>query len=265
MRPFLVPLCVSLALLSTACVQTSTTQRRADSDAGAASDPSDTEKRASVRLELASNYFSRGQYATALDELKLALAAKPDLGAAYNLRGLIYAATGEDAQAEESFARAQSLNPRDADVMHNRGWFLCQRYRYDEADRLFEQAIVVPQYRDLQRSLTAQGICQARAGRLPQAQQKLLRAYEVDPTNPGTAFALADVLFRGNEYERARFYIRRINDNEELSNAQTLWLAARIENRVGNRSAVEVFGRQLRARFPQSREAQAYDNGRFDE
>ena len=43
------------------------------------SDQSGAEKRARVRLELASAYFGRGQLPTALDEVKLALAAKPDL------------------------------------------------------------------------------------------------------------------------------------------------------------------------------------------
>jgi type IV pilus assembly protein PilF len=256
---------LTVAALAAACVQTSGTQRRSGSDAGTASDPTDVEKRASVRLELAGGYFGRGQFSTALDEIKLALAAKPDMGAAYNMRGLVYAAMGEDRLAEESFERAMTLNPRDADAMHNRAWFKCQRGQYDDADRLFEQAIATPQYRDLARSLMAQGICDARAGRMVPAEQKLLRAYEVDPTNPTTAYNLADVLYRRSELERARFYVRRINDRDELSNAQTLWLAARIENKAGNRNAVEIFGRQLRARFPQSPEAQAYEGGRFND
>jgi type IV pilus assembly protein PilF len=130
---------------------------------------------------------------------------------------------------------------------------------------LFEQAIATPQYRDLPRSLAAQGLCFARAGKLPAAEQKLLRSYELDPTNPNTAYNLTEVLYRRADYERARFYIRRINDSDELSNAQTLWLAAKIENRVGNRNGVDNFGRQLRARFPQSAEAQAFDRGRFDD
>jgi type IV pilus assembly protein PilF len=265
MRSLLTSLLFVAALLG-GCVQSGGVQRNNnDADARSSSDPSDIEKRAAVRLELAGGYFSNGQYATALDEIKQALAAKPDLAAAYNMRGLIYAAMGEDPLADESFARALALAPRDADAMHNRAWFLCQRGRYDEADRLFDQALAQSQYRDVQRSLMAQGICLARAGKLAPAEQKLFRAYEVDPTNPNTAFGLADVLYRRAEYERARFYIRRVNYRDELANAQSLWLAMRIENRAGNRGTVEVLGRQLRARFPQSPEARAYDQGRFDE
>ena len=77
--------------------------------------------------------------------------------------------------------------------------------------------------------------------------------------------SLAEVLYRRGEYERARFYVRRVNTREELSNAQTLWLALRIENRLGNRSGVEDFGRALRNRFPQAPETLAYERGKFDD
>jgi type IV pilus assembly protein PilF len=181
------------------------------------------------------------------------------------LRGLIYAAMGEEHLADESFLRALQINPRDADTLHNRAWFLCQTRRYDEADRSFEQALVQPQYRDASRTLLAQGVCNARAGKLAEAEQKLMRAYEFDSSNPSTSLNLAEVLYRRGELERARFYARRVNSREEFSNAQSLWLALRIENRIGNRSGVEDYGRQLRARFPQSPEARSYDQGRLDE
>ncbi|MFO1269403.1 MAG: hypothetical protein U1F67_23205 [Rubrivivax sp.] len=47
--------------------------------------------------------------------------------------------------------------------------------------------------------------------------------------------------------------------------AQSLWLAARIERRLGNMEGVQDFGRLLRERFPQSPEALQYERGRFDE
>lgn len=234
-------------------------------DMRTASDQTDADRRAAPRLELAALYFGRGQYETALDEVKLALAAKPDLASAHNLRGLIYAAMGEERLADESFLRALQLNPRDADTMHNRAWFLCQNRRYDEADRSFEQALAQPQYRDASRSLMAQGVCHARAGKLVEAEQKLMRAYEYDSSNPTTSLNLAEVLYRRGDFERARFYIRRVNAREDLINAQSLWLALRIENRIGNRSGADDLGRQLRARFPQSPEAQSYDRGRLDD
>ncbi|MBL8288182.1 MAG: type IV pilus biogenesis/stability protein PilW [Rubrivivax sp.] len=228
-------------------------------------DPATAERRARVRLELAALYFSRGQNNTALDELKLALAASPDLPEAHNLRGLIYASLGDAAVAEQSFRRALELNPRDGDTMHNYGWFLCQQRRYDDADATFQRAVELPTYGEAQRTLLARGVCQARAGRWVDAERTLSRSYELDPSNPVTAFNLSEVLLRRGELQRARFYARRINQVPEAVTAQSLWLAARIERRLGNMEGVQDFGRLLRERFPQSPEALQYERGRFDE
>ena len=229
------------------------------------SDEPDSSKRARVRMELASAYFSRGQLPTALDEVKRAIQADPQHGAAYNLRGLIYAGMGDEKLAEESFRRALQINPQDADVMQNFGWYLCQLKRFPEANAMFRQALAVPQYANTPRTLLTQGVCHARAGQWNEAEQSLLRSFELDSTNPATAVNLTEVLLRRGDFERARFYIRRVNAQPDVANAQTLWLAARIEHRLGNRQGEQEFGSQLRNRFPTSREATAFDEGRFDD
>ena len=234
-------------------------------DVPTASDQTNTDRRAQLRLELASGYLSRGQMATALDEVKQALALNPNFAEAYNVRGLIYAGMGETALAEDSFRHSMRLNARDPDTLHNFAWFLCQQQRYADASTLFTQALAIPQYRDPQRTMLAQGVCQARAGQNAEAERSLMRAYELDTSNPVVAVNLSEVLLRRGEYERARFYVRRVNANADYVSAQTLWLAARIERRLGNAQGVRDFGTQLRNRFPQSPEALAYESGRFDE
>lgn len=229
------------------------------------SDQTTAERRARVRLELAAAYFSRGQATTALDEVKQALAAKPDLAEAFNLRGLIMASLNEPTQADQSFQRALQLAPRDGDTLHNYGWFLCQQRRFDESEAQFAAAIAAPQYPDVARSWMARGVCQARQGRLPDAERSLSRSFELDPANPAAAFALADLLYLRGELERARFYVRRVNAQPDQSNAQSLWLAARIERRMGNTTGLDDFARQLRDRFPDSPEARALAQGRFDD
>ena len=230
-----------------------------------ASDEPEASKRARVRLDLASAYFSRGQMTVALDEVKLAIAADPSVAAAFNLRGLIYASLGDERLAEESFRRALQLDGRDADSMKNYAWYLCQQKRFGEANQMFEQALAVPLYRDSLRTLLAQGVCLARGGQWALAERALQRAYEIDPTNPSTTVNLAEVLYRRGEHDRARFFIRRVNSAAEVVNAQTLWLAARIENRLGNVQGVQELGNQLRNRFPQSPEAAAFDRSQFDD
>ncbi len=237
----------------------------ANEDLKTSSDQTDADKRARVRMELAAGYFARGQSATALDEVKLALAARPDLPEAFNLRGLIYAALGEPRLAEDSFKRALQLAPRDADAMHNYAWFLCQSSRFPESDALFRQALAQPQYMDTVRTLLAQGVCLTRAQRWSEAETTLTRAYELDPGNPVSGFHLSDLLFRRGEFERARFYIRRVHQRREFATPQSLWLAVRLERRLGDTLAMRSWGQQLQERFPQSPETLMYEKGRFDE
>ncbi|CAN5535075.1 hypothetical protein BH09PSE5_BH09PSE5_17470 [soil metagenome] len=237
----------------------------ASGDLVTASDEPETTRRAKVRFELASAYYGRGQFTVALDEVKLALSADPTLAEGHNLRGLIYSALGDARLAEESFRRALQLSPRDPDTMHNFGWFMCQHQRYPEASALFEQALQVPQYRGVTGTLRAQGVCQARAGAYAEAEKSLTRSYELDPGNPATAVNLSEVLLRTGGYERARFYMHRVNSIPQVSNAQTLWLAARIEARLGNRQGADELGYQLRNRYPASPEARAFEQGLFNE
>ena len=257
-------LIVLSATLLAACAGTGTAPA-ADREIKTDSDQTDADRRAGLRLELAQGYFSRGQFPTALDELKLALQAKPDMREAVNLRGLIYAAMGDHQLAEESFRRALSVYPNDPDTMHNYGWFLCQQRRFPEAEAQFNAAVALPQYRERSKSLLAMGVCQARAGQTAAAEQTLQRSFDLDPGNPATAMNLADVLYKRGEFPRARFYVGRVNDVREYSNAESLWLAVRIENKLGNKAAVSNIGGQLRARYPSSREAQRLDKGQFDD
>ena len=229
-----------------------------------ASDESEGSKRAHVRMELAAGYYGRGQMTIALDQVKLAIIADPTLAEAYNMRGLIYANLGDEKLAEESYRRALQLAPQDADSMQNFGYFLCQRKRYPEANAMFDQALAVPRYRDSARTLLTKGVCQAFAGQLAESEASLVRAYAIDPANPSISVNLSEVLYRRGDYERARFYIRRVNGMPAFQGPQTLWLAARIEQRLGNRTGAEEFGNQLRQRFPDSNEAGLFSRGQFE-
>lgn len=234
-------------------------------DITTASDEPERSKRARIRMELASAYYTQGEMVTALDEIKQALAADPNLPGAYNLRGLIYDALGNDDLAEDSYRVALQRNAQDGSSLHNYAWFLCRRREFGRADEMFERALSAPGYRDAAQTLLVRGVCQSRAGDWEAAERTLLRSYEMDAGNPATATNLAHALYRRGEFERARFYIRRVNNAPELSNAQTLWLAARIENRLGNLQGRDDLGLQLRNRFPSSKEAQAFERRDFED
>jgi type IV pilus assembly protein PilF len=241
-----------------------TLAQSAPADVVTPSDEPDTRRRARIRLELASGYFEEGKTDIALDELKQVIAIDPSYAEAYNLRGLIYMRLGDNRAAEDSFRRALQLNPRDSNVQHNYGWLQCQMGRYPESFRSFEAALANPTYGDRSKTFLALGVCQARAGLKPEAERSLSRSYELDAGNPVTGYNLAQLLYQRGEYQRAQFYIRRLN-NSELANAESLWLGIKVEQHMNDQVAMQQLGEQLRKRFPQSKERQALDRRAFDE
>ncbi|NIO38904.1 MAG: hypothetical protein GTO41_01110 [Burkholderiales bacterium] len=73
---------------------------------------------------------------------------------------------------------------------------------------------------------------------------------------------MADLEFRNGEIESAQYFITR-HLRVVLPGPDALWLAARIENRLGNRVALEAYGAQLNRRFPDSEQTEAFNRGMF--
>lgn len=245
---------------------TNSGMQTADANAGmiTPSDEPETRRRARIRLELASNYFENGQTAVALDEVKQALAADPTYADAFNLRGLIYMRLSDFAQADDSFRRALALRGGDPNLLHNYGWLLCQQQKYAEANQHFGRALANPAYTARSKTLMAQGLCQSGAGQFAEAEQSLLKAYELDAANPVVGYHLAALLLRRNELTRSQFYIRRLN-NSQYANSESLWLGIKVERALGDSVAMKQLADQLRKRFPDSRELGAYERGAFNE
>ena len=236
----------------------------ASADLVTPSDEPEARRRARIRLELASNYFEMGQTAVALDEVKQSLASDGAYADAYNLRGLIYLRLNDFAQAEESFRRALALRSGDSNLLHNFGWLLCQQKKYAQADQNFVSALDNPAYAARSKTLMARGLCQVSAAQYAQAEQSLVKAYELDAANPVGGYHLAALLLRRGELSRAQFYIRRLN-NGEYANSESLWLGIKVERSLGDTVALMQLADQLRKRFPDSREWGAFERGAFNE
>ncbi len=236
--------------------------RNAGNDIVTESDEPAARKRARIRLALAIGYLEQGQTTIALDEVKQALAIDPEFADAYNMRGLVYMRLNDQQLAEDSFRRAVALKPRDGAILHNQGWLYCEQRRYPQAAERFNQALANPNYGNRSRTLMARGLCEERAGQTAEAERSLTQSYELDAGNPVTGYNLARLLYERGDFERSRFYIRRLN-NSELANAESLWLGVRVEHRMDNREAMLQLASQLQRRFPQAPELRAYERGEF--
>ena len=235
----------------------------AKSDATQAAAPrgeTDVQRRVRIRLELAASYFQAGKPAIALEEVGQVLAIDPSNGDAHHMRALAAMQMADAEGAGASFRRALQLKPGDADVMHNYGWLLCQQKQFDAAERQFGQALAQPQYRQQGKTLMAQGLCHAAAGRPGLAEAALFKSYGYDAGNPLVSYHLAKLLHQRGDYQRAQFHIRRLN-HSELANSESLYLGIRVEQALGDRLAARQLAGQLQQRFPDSREWALYANG----
>lgn len=212
--------------------------------------------RARVHTELAAGYYELRNMPVALDEVTQAIKAEPGYGPAYNIAGLIYAELREDRLAQENFERALRIDPLDSDANNNYGRFLCDRKREGDAMKYFVAALKNPLYQARENSYVNAGMCLRRSGDVKAAEDYFQRALKVRPTQPQALYHLADILYARGSYEEAKQYVIRL---EQLTNpsAEMLWLALRIERRLGDRNAVASYAQQLRSRYPDSREARA--------
>lgn len=234
------------------------------SDLPTSSDQTESQKRARIRLQLAIGYYEQRQMSVALDEIKQALLADPNLADAYSVRALIYMDMGENKLAEDNFLQALRLAPNTPDFSNNYGWFLCQTGRERQSIQYFEAAFKNRAYHSPEKALNNAGICSLRLKDKAAAEKYFSQAFQFDPGNPSTNANLSKVYFDQGDYERARFYIGRVMKADVMT-ADVLWLAIKIERKLGDRAAESGLVAQLKRRHPNSQEFAAYQRGAFNE
>jgi len=228
-----------------------------------AGDPGDPRNRARVHTELAAGYYERGSMGVALEELRQATAADSSYAPAYGLYGMVYMELRENTQAQDSFERALRIAPTDPDINHNYGWFLCQSGREKESVRYFMQAVKNPLYTAPWRSYSAAGVFSLRTNNTKEAEDYFQRALKLDPDEPASLLKLGEIRYRQGNNEEARKLVARHNKLVSPT-PESLWLALRIERRLGQRVAEQSYANQLRRRFPGSPEYQSLQRGQYD-
>jgi type IV pilus assembly protein PilF len=228
---------------------------------GTTSDNSHSTKSAQVHTELAGLYFGRAQPGIALDEIEKALQADSNYAPAYGMRGLVHMSLREDKEAEADFLKSLRLDNSDSETHNNYGWFLCQRGREKESIPHFMAAVKNPLYQTPGLAYLNAGICSQKIGNNKDAEEFLQKALQVQPGMPQALFSMSQLSFSGGDYAAAKRYFARFSENNENLSAEQLWLAVRIERKLGNRNSEASYGVQLRKRFPDARETQLMIHG----
>jgi type IV pilus assembly protein PilF len=254
--------CAAFILIMGGCASNPSSNTQGES--ATSLNQTDNQQRARIRLQLAVGYYEQHQLNIALDEARQALQADSNFADAYSIRGLIYMEMGENRLAEDDFLHAIRLAPNNPDFNNNYGWFLCQNGRERQSIPYFDGAVKNRNYQSPAKALNNAGVCSLKAQDKAAAEKYFAQAFQYDPSNTSTNYNLAKLYYDQHDYERARFYVGRVMKADVMS-AEVLWLAIKIERKVGDRTAESGLVTQLRRRHPSSTEYAAYQRGVFDE
>jgi type IV pilus assembly protein PilF len=260
-RLFAVLALVLLAACSSQKPNQAGAQRSSAETQGGSSSPLE---RAKIHTELGVSYFENGQLGVALEELNIAVAADKTYAPAFNALGLVYMELKEDEQAEKNFRQALKLDPSSSEAKNNYGLFLCQRGRPQEGVRQFLDALKNPLYATPDVAYKNAGVCARKAGDNKAAEEYFAKALKLNANQPQALYSLAEINYQRDDYPAAKGYITRYLALVDTAGPEALWLAARIERKIGDRTALANYGMQLRRRYPSAPETKAYIEGRFE-
>jgi len=251
--PLILAGCGGMPLDSDQSVQTPVSQQEAVGDARRA---------AKAHTDLGMLYLREGQLNVALDEARKAIDADSSYPLGYNLHGLVQMYLEDNRAAEESLGRALQLAPHDPEINNNYGWFLCQTKREKQSIAYFVAASKNTLYTAPTKPLTNAAICSITAGDDKGGEEFLAKALRADPQNADAHFLAAELYYRTDRPIDAKL---RLADVHRLMapTAQSVWLALRIERKLGDREAEMRYGKQLAREFRESREYQLLKQGLY--
>lgn len=229
-------------------------------DAASKENPDDPRtKTAKENTALGLGYMQQGKLEIALEKLNKALAADPKYPDANTVVAVLYERIGDLSRAEEHYRRAVQYRPKSGNENNNLGWFLCNRLaRYDEAATHFERAVADPFYQTPVVALTNAGSCAIKGGKLDVAERDLRLALERGSNDPEALVQMATVLYRRDEFFKARAFIQRYESVGQQT-ADSLLLGRNIELRLGNAKAAVDYTKRLRDQFPESEQVRSLD------
>jgi type IV pilus assembly protein PilF len=220
---------------------------------------------ARIHTELAGQYYHRGQYRVAIEEAEIALQSKPDYAPAYNMLGLVYMDLQENDLAAWNFDRGLKITPNDPDLHNNFGWFLCQR-KSDQIERAvnhFMMALRDPLYETPERTYSNAGLCVLKQGDFERAQVFFQKAIVIRPDYSLAQLGLIELDVKRGNLKTAQSGMTKYLRTYPFT-PESLWLAIRIAQAIGDTNAEANYAFQLQRRFPDSREAKALRAGRLN-
>jgi type IV pilus assembly protein PilF len=211
---------------------------------------SDSRRAVDTNIGLSEQYIESKDYEAALDKLQKALRIDGSSAAAYSMLGLLYERINRPQLAEQNYAKSARLAPDKGAIQNNYAQWLCHSGHPAESDAYFRKALDDPFYKTPAAALSNAGACALMAGKLDVSETYYRQLLALDANNVDALQQLAALLYQRGDYLRARAFMeRRVNAGE--ANPRMLDLAARIEDKLGDRDAADGYRKRLVSEFPQ--------------
>lgn len=208
------------------------------------------QRAAQTEIALAEQYINASDYEIALDKLQRALKFDPDSADAYTMLGLLYERINRPDQAEASYAKSVKLAPTRGAILNNYGAWQCHSGHPADADVWFRKAIADPFYKTPMAALGNAAACAIKAGKPELAESYDRQILTLDPVNAGALQDLASLLYKRGDYLHARAFVERLLAAAQVT-PNTLDLAARIEDKLGDAEAAGGYRKRIASEFPQ--------------
>ena len=235
----------ALALAAAGCASQSTLETKPVTEGNLA----DARRRAEVHTALAGEYYARGNFSVALAETRLAIKDDPTYMQAYNMQGLVFMELREDVMARQSFDQALRLQPNNAEVLNNFGWFLCTRNDTARAIDLLQRAASDSMYPTPEKAMLSTGLCYRRMGKNAEAEEYLRRAVLIRPDLIGALYNLALITYERGAFQEAENYLNRYMRIATPA-VDGLVLGVKVARAMRDKAAEDSYMQQLRRRYP---------------
>jgi len=218
---------------------------------------SEEKKAAQINAELGLKYLRNGDLQVAKNKLDKAIAQDPDNPDAHAAYALLSMELDKPDQARDHFDTALDARPDDPQLLNNYGTFLCEQGDYSEGIERFLKAARNQLYETPSYAYANAGRCARDAGRPDEARRYLRQALEADSRMGSALLELARLEYEQGRLRQSR---RRIEHYHEVATLapESLWLAIRIERRLGDRRAAERLGKRLVREYPDSAQASRF-------
>lgn len=215
-----------------------------------------------IKTELAIEYMRGRDYRSATAAIEEALKIDPKYQVAWLVRAQIYQFLKVNDRARESYQRGLALQPNNAEINNNYGWFLCDALKqYNQALPYFDKALADPTYPTPEVANLNKGICNSRMKQYNLADSYFERALAMYPDFVPAVKERARNKMAMGEISDADRLFRQYQSRVNQLSPDDLLLGWRIAKAQGETQAAYEYEAQLRTNFPYSPELQSITTG----